>query len=89
MSRCVSLNHARANASANSAGFWWKRRETFSYAGSMRSARSVVSMTGECRFDGSCASATAVAAEASVGTHWCAPAGLLESFHSYPKSVSK
>jgi hypothetical protein len=27
MSRWVSLNHARANASANSAGFWWKRRE--------------------------------------------------------------
>ena len=27
MSRCVSLNQARANASANSSGFSWKRRE--------------------------------------------------------------
>ena len=45
MSRCVSLNHARAKASANAAGSLWNLRETFSYAGSMRSARSVVSMT--------------------------------------------
>jgi len=82
MSRCVSLNQARANASANSAGFWWKRREIFSYAGSVRSARSVVSMTGAWRFDGSCASCTAVAADGSVGIHWCAPAGLFVSFHS-------
>ena len=51
MSRCVSLNHAFANASANSCGFLWKRREIFSYAGSNRSARSVVSIDGAIFFD--------------------------------------
>ena len=53
MSRWVSLNHARAKASANSAGFSWKRREIFSYAGSTRSARSVVSIVGS-RFSPPC-----------------------------------
>ena len=48
----------------------------------MRSARSVVSITGAWRLVESCASATAVAADSSVGIHWCAPAGLLVSFHS-------
>ena len=46
MSRCVSLNQARAKASANSSGCSWKRREIFSYTGSNRSDRSVTSMVG-------------------------------------------
>ena len=46
MSRCSSLYQALANASANSSGFSRKRREIFSYAGSKRSARSVVSIVG-------------------------------------------
>src|SRR6266404_5107181 len=56
MSRCVSLNHARANASANWAGFSKKRLEIFSYAGSSRSDRSVVSIAGAWRLARSWAS---------------------------------
>src|SRR5215211_3967720 len=87
MSRCVSLNHARAKASANSLGLARKRREIFSYAGSTRSERSVVSMVGTRFFEGSCASG--IVALAPFATHWCAPAGLLESSHSKPNRFSK
>lgn len=80
MSRCVSLNQARANASANCSGFSWKRREIFSYAGSKRSDRSVVSIVGRCFFDGS--NASGITASAPFATHWCAPAGLFVSSHS-------
>ncbi len=38
--------------------------------------RSVVSITGVCRFDGSWASGTAFAAAPFLGTHWFLPAGL-------------
>ena len=82
MSRCVSLNHARAKASANSSGFSRKRREIFSYAGSRRSDRSVVSIVGG-RFGESSAGPGMVPAPApSFACHWCAPAGLLVSSHS-------
>ncbi len=82
MSRWVSLYQARAKASANSAGLARKRRVICSYTGSMRSDRSVVSIVGGCRFDGSCASGTVPAPAPSFGFHWLAPAGLLVSSHS-------
>jgi hypothetical protein len=82
MSRWVSLNQARANASANSAGFAMKRREIFSYAGSMRMAMSAVVIIGAWRFLGSCASGTVLAPASPLGFHCWAPAGLLVSSHS-------
>jgi hypothetical protein len=87
MSRCSSLYQALANASANSSGFSWNRLEICSYAGSNRSARSVVSIVGRCFFSGSWASGTVSAA--SLATHWCAPAGLWVSSHSWPNKLSK
>src|SRR6516225_9234082 len=89
MSRWVSLNHALPKASASSSGCSWKRRAIGSYTGSNRSARSVVSIIGGCRLDGSCASGTASSALRSVGRHWCAPAGLFVSSHSKPNRLSK
>jgi hypothetical protein len=89
MSRCVSLNQARAKASANCSGCSRKRREIFSYAGSKRSERSVVSIVGAWRFDLSCASGIAPAPAPFLGCHWCAPAGLLVSSHSKPNRFSK
>src|ERR1700752_2502388 len=87
MSRCVSLNQARAKASANCSGCSWKRREIFSYAGSMRSDRSVVSMVGTCFLDLSYASG--IAASAFLAFHCLAPAGLFVSSHSYLNRLSK
>src|SRR3954466_13113514 len=87
MSRWVSLNHARAKASANRLGLARKRRQTFSYAGSTRSAMSVVSMVGTRFFDGS--NGSGMIAGAPLAVHWCAPAGLLVSSHSKPKRFSK
>ena len=87
MSRCSSLNQALANAPANCSGCSKKLRETFSYAGSNRSARSVVSIVGRCFFGGSCASGTS--ASASFATHCFAPAGLSTSSHSWPKRFWK
>ena len=54
--------------------------------GSKRSDRSVVSIVGS-RFSPPCASG--MIASASLATHWWAPAGLLESSHSFPKRISK
>ena len=87
MSRCSSLYQARANASASCSGCSKKRRETFSYAGSNRSARSVVSIVGRCCFAGSYASGTV--ASASFATHCFAPAGLSTSSHSWPNRFWK
>src|ERR1043165_3805785 len=87
MSRWVSLNHARAQASANSSGFSMKRLEIFSYAGSKRSERSVVSIVGRRFFDRSCASG--MISGASLATHWFAPAGLLVGSHSNPNRFWK
>src|SRR3954468_24054476 len=87
MSRGVSLNQGRAKASANSGGCCRKRREIVSYAGSKRSDRSVVSMVGTRFFDGSCGSG--IVAAAPLAVHWCAPAGLLPSSHSYLNRFSK
>ena len=42
----------------------------------------VVNVTGACRWDGSWASGTVVAAAGSVGTHCQAPAGLFVRSHS-------
>src|SRR5664279_713014 len=44
-------------------------------------------MVGTCFLDGSCASG--IVASAPLATHWCAPAGLLLSSHSYPNRFSK
>src|SRR5918993_2866229 len=57
--------------------------------GSTFSARSVVSIIGACRFDGSCASGTVPWAEESVGVHCFAPAGLVVSFQSYLNRLSR
>ena len=89
MSRWVSLNHARANASANSSGFSWKRREIFSYSGSKRSARSVVSMVGRRSSEPSSGPGTVTLLVPPLGCHWFAPAGLLVSSHSWPNRLSK
>ncbi len=82
MSRCSSLYQALANASANSSGFSRNRREIFSYAGSTRSARSVVSIVGGRVSDGSCGPGIVPAPAPSLGCHCQAPAGLLVSSHS-------
>ena len=82
MSRWSSLNHARANASANWSGFSWNRWEISLYTGSTISARSDVSIVGAWRFDGSWASGTVPWASGFFGVHWLAPAGLFVSSHS-------
>src|SRR5688500_12369844 len=87
MSRWVSLNHARAKASANWSGLARNRREIFSYAGSTRSATSVVSMVGTRFTDGS--NGSGMIAGAPFACHWCAPAGLLASSHSKANRFSK
>src|SRR5579862_27772 len=87
MSRWVSLNHARANDSANWSGCARKRREIFSYSASKRSARSDVSIVGTFFFEGSCASG--IFATAPFAFHCLAPAGLLSNSHSYLKRFSK
>jgi hypothetical protein len=46
-----------------------KRREIFSYAGSKRSARSVVNMLGAIFLVGSCASGTVPAPASPFGVH--------------------
>ena len=56
-------------------------------AGAMRSERSVVSIVGAWLFDGSWASGTVPAPAPSFGRHWCAPAGLLNSSHSWPNRI--
>src|SRR5258707_766260 len=87
MSRCVSLYHARAKASAKAWGFSTNRLEIFSNAGSKRSVRSVVSMVGLCFLPGMCASG--MISGAFLATHCLAPAGDLVSCHSYLNRVSK
>src|ERR1700755_3526053 len=66
-----------------------KRREIFSYAGSTRSARSVVSMLGVTFLDASCAPGAVFAPAPPLGFHCCAPAGLLVSSHSKPNRCLK
>jgi hypothetical protein len=83
MSRWSSLYQALANATENSLGFSRKRREIFSYSGSNRRARSLVSMVG-LRF-GESGAGPGTMSSASLATHWKAPAGLLVSSHSYLK----
>ncbi len=87
MSRCSSLYQALANASRNASRSSAKRREIFSYAGSNRSARSVVSMVGRCFLAASWASGTV--SSASLATHWCAPAGDASSSHSWANRFLK
>src|SRR5712671_3254616 len=87
MSRCVSLNQARANASANWSGCSKKRREIFSYAGSSRRERSVVSIVGTCFFDVS--KASGMEACAPFAFHCFAPAGLFVSSHSFSNRFLK
>ncbi len=87
MSRWSSLYQALAKALPNSSGFSMNRREIFSYSGSKRSARSLVSMVG-LRF-GESGVGPGMIASASLATHWCAPAGLCSSSHSYLNRNSK
>src|SRR5258707_15554646 len=87
MSRCVSLYHARAKASAKAWGFSTNRLEIFSNAGSKRSVRSVVSMVGLCFLPGMCASG--MISGAFLATHCLAPAGDLAGSHSYLNKCSK
>ncbi len=75
MSRWSSLYQALAKASRNSSGFSRNRREITSYAGSARSARSVVSMVG-LRF-GESAVGPGMMSSASFAVHCLAPAGAL------------
>lgn len=49
----------------------------------------MVSIVGAWRFDGSCASGTLPSPPPSFGRHWCAPAGLSNRSHSWPKRISK
>ena len=51
--------------------------------------RSVVSIIGACRFDGSCASGTVPWASGFLGVHCFAPAGLVVSSHSYLNRLSR
>src|SRR5262245_65564591 len=55
----------------------------------MRSERSVVSIIGAWRLDGSCASGTVPWASGFLGFHCLAPAGLMVSSHSYLKRFSR
>src|ERR687885_2991732 len=57
--------------------------------GSTFSARSVVSIMGACRFDGSCASGTVPWASGFLGFHCFAPAGLVVSSQSYLYRLSR
>src|SRR5881275_2058600 len=57
--------------------------------GSTFSARSVVSIIGACRFDGSCASGTVPWASGFFGVHCFAPAGLVVNSHSYLNRFSR
>src|SRR5215216_4416170 len=57
--------------------------------GSTRSAMSLVSIMGACRFDGSCASGTVLFASGFRGLHCFAPAGLSVSSHSYLNRFSR
>src|SRR5687768_1823128 len=82
MSRCNNLYQAFANAVANSSGFSWNRFAIGPYIGSNLRARSVVSIMGACRFDGSWASGTVPCASGFLGVHWKAPAGLLVNSQS-------
>src|SRR5260221_12896025 len=87
MSRCVSLYHARAKASAKAWGYTTKRLEIFSNAGSKRSVKSVVSMVGLCFLPGMCASG--MISGAFLATHCLAPAGDRAGSHSYLNRCSK
>ncbi len=55
----------------------------------MRSARSVVSIVGRRRSPPSFGAGTETWLTPPTGCHWCAPAGLLVSSHSWPKRLSK
>src|SRR5919206_4410276 len=57
--------------------------------GSNRIDRSVVSIIGACRFDGSCASGTVPWASGFFGVHCFAPAGLVVSSQSYLYRLSR
>src|SRR5215471_17085904 len=46
-------------------------------------------MAGARRFEGSCASGMLPSPAPFFGLHWCAPAGLLVSSHSYLNKLSK
>src|SRR4030042_1777581 len=57
--------------------------------GTNRRWRSVVSIPGARRFDGSCGSGTVPAPASPFGFHWYAPAGLFVSSHSKLNKIRK
>ena len=80
MSRWVSLNQARAKASAKAAGSFCQRLPMASYAGSKRSARSEVNIMGRCFL--SLMWASGMRASTSLAYHCHAPPGPFWSSHS-------
>jgi hypothetical protein len=80
------LEPGAAKASANWSGFSWKRREIFSYSGSKRSERSVVSIRRASVPRRKCVGHVG---RRVLGLHCWAPAGLLVSSHSNLKRFSK
>src|SRR3712207_1122561 len=83
MSRWSSLYHALANASLSCSGFSRNRFEISAKIGDCFIARSVVSIIGACRLDGSCASGTVPWASGFLGFHCFAPARLVVKSQSY------
>ena len=82
MSRCSSLNQARAYWSAKYSGSAWKRSEMGRNSGSAMSAMSVVAIIGGFFLPSTCASGTSSCASGSLGFHCFAPAGLSVSSQS-------
>jgi hypothetical protein len=89
MSRCSSLNQARAYWSAKYSGSAWKRSEIARNSGSAMSATSVVAIIVGTFLPGTCASSARSSGRLVLGLHCLAPAGLSVSSHSYLKSRSK
>ncbi len=89
MSRCSSLNQARAYWSAKYSGSAWKRSEYWRNSGSAMSATSVVAIIVGTFLPGTCASGARSSSATSLAFHCLAPAGLSVSSHSYLKSRSK
>ena len=82
MSRWVSLNQARANASLNASWSLRNFSEILRSSGSSRSAMSAVVIIVGTRFDGSCAAGAMSSGFWLIGCHCFAPAGERTSSYS-------
>jgi hypothetical protein len=89
MSRCSSLNHARAYMSRKYSGSSRNRSAYARSSGSTFSAMSAVDIIGGFFLPGMCASGTSSCASGFDGCHCLAPAGLSTSSQSQPNRVSK